>query len=148
MKAKVRDMWADALESGRFQQTTGKLRNDEGYCCLGVLCDLAIENGVAIKWEGGEYLVQCPEPEDPYGEVDEHGQYWVTHGDEDLPQSVQVWAGFSISNPTLVEAQDEVVADDGIRERAADDGSAISLNDGRGWSFVQIAAAVRQQPGE
>lgn len=29
--------WIGALRSGRYKQTAGTLRNDEGFCCLGVL---------------------------------------------------------------------------------------------------------------
>lgn len=37
--------WVEALESGRYQQTTGTLAQYEkdgsvGYCCLGVACDV------------------------------------------------------------------------------------------------------------
>ena len=32
--------WADALESGEYKQTQGRLYDGKGYCCLGVLCDL------------------------------------------------------------------------------------------------------------
>jgi hypothetical protein len=51
VKKEVADKWADALESGNFKQTSGALRrggSDEGFCCLGVLCELAIEDGVKI----------------------------------------------------------------------------------------------------
>lgn len=34
---KVSD-WIDALESGSYGQTQGKLYNGHNYCCLGVLC--------------------------------------------------------------------------------------------------------------
>ena len=30
--------WIDALESGKYGQTKGKLYNGHNYCCLGVLC--------------------------------------------------------------------------------------------------------------
>lgn len=34
-----REVWAKALESGKFKQTKGKLGSpDEGMCCLGVGC--------------------------------------------------------------------------------------------------------------
>lgn len=32
--------WIDALRSGDYEQTTGRLRCDDGFCCLGVLMDL------------------------------------------------------------------------------------------------------------
>lgn len=32
--------WADALESGKYKQTIGMLKDERGYCCLGVLCEV------------------------------------------------------------------------------------------------------------
>lgn len=32
--------WVKALRSGKYKQTTYRLRNDKGFCCLGVACDL------------------------------------------------------------------------------------------------------------
>ena len=36
----ARALWVKALRSGEYKQTTGQLRKDDGYCCLGVACDL------------------------------------------------------------------------------------------------------------
>jgi hypothetical protein len=41
--------WVDALRSGRYEQTTGRLANQEGYCCLGVACEVAIDSGVKLS---------------------------------------------------------------------------------------------------
>lgn len=30
----------EALHSGKYQQTIGTLRDEKGYCCLGVVCDI------------------------------------------------------------------------------------------------------------
>lgn len=64
MKKEVADLWIAALESGEYAQTTGALHvlsehvgargNEEvirtkGYCCLGVLCEVAIKNGLDLK---------------------------------------------------------------------------------------------------
>lgn len=46
MKAEIAEKWINALESGEYKQTKGKLQDQNGYCCLGVLCDLAIQEGV------------------------------------------------------------------------------------------------------
>jgi hypothetical protein len=35
-----REAWASALESGEYKQAQGSLRTEEGFCCLGVACDL------------------------------------------------------------------------------------------------------------
>ena len=54
----VLDLWLAALRSGEYTQTTGKLRRSppahEGFCCLGVLCDLARKDG-GEDWEEDKY---------------------------------------------------------------------------------------------
>ena len=40
MNKRFAEKWAKALESGKYKQTRGRLYNGEGYCCLGVVCDL------------------------------------------------------------------------------------------------------------
>lgn len=42
MKDKIKK-WAEALESGKYKQCTGRLKDGDSYCCLGVLCEI---NGV------------------------------------------------------------------------------------------------------
>lgn len=37
--------WVEALRSGEFQQTKGKLHNGSEYCCLGVACAIYAEEG-------------------------------------------------------------------------------------------------------
>lgn len=32
--------WLNALKSGKYDQTTEVLKDDTGYCCLGVACDI------------------------------------------------------------------------------------------------------------
>lgn len=54
MNAELKAKWVEALRSGRYSQTRGALRDEDGYCCLGVLCDVQ-----GRKWErrsGGGYL--------------------------------------------------------------------------------------------
>lgn len=40
MKEDIKNLWADALESGQYKQTKGALRKGDAFCCLGVLCNL------------------------------------------------------------------------------------------------------------
>ncbi len=44
MDVELKKKWVDALRSDKYSQTQGQLRNDKGYCCLGVLCDLLKES--------------------------------------------------------------------------------------------------------
>jgi hypothetical protein len=41
-------LWIEALRSGNFPQTAGNLHDSEGFCCLGVLCEVALRNGVRL----------------------------------------------------------------------------------------------------
>lgn len=38
-------LWVDALRSGRFAQIQQHLQDQKGYCCLGVACEIYIEQG-------------------------------------------------------------------------------------------------------
>lgn len=39
--------WMDALKSGEYKKTKGVLHTENGFCCLGVACDLRDREG----WE-------------------------------------------------------------------------------------------------
>lgn len=90
--------WVEKLNSGLYKQGFGGLRmiekGEEGeecnsFCCLGVLCDLAKEKGVA-KWE----------------RIDERHGYYSSGVGEDLaqysggylPKVVRDWAGMKNFN--------------------------------------------------
>jgi hypothetical protein len=40
MNKTLKKVWVKALRSGEYKQIEERLHSDEGYCCLGVLCDL------------------------------------------------------------------------------------------------------------
>jgi hypothetical protein len=78
MNPEIKQKWIAALRSGEYKQGKGGLRNTEGYCCLGVLCDLhAKETG--NEWERAEF--------------DENDCYLRASGY--LPAEVSAWAGLS-----------------------------------------------------
>lgn len=79
MKKEIAMMWVKALRSGTFKQIEGSLENTQGgNCCLGVLCNLALLEGVC------DYR-----PADP----DNLLSVQFDNSDEFLPRSVQEWAG-------------------------------------------------------
>lgn len=44
-------LWVDALRSGKYKQGQFRLCVDDKYCCLGVMCEVAIDGGVNITKE-------------------------------------------------------------------------------------------------
>ena len=44
MKVKYKKKWLKALRSGEFDQTKGSLADEDGYCCLGVLCEIVLKD--------------------------------------------------------------------------------------------------------
>lgn len=49
MKADIKKRWVAALRSGVYPQTQEKLRDDKGFCCLGVLCDV-VKKDLGEDW--------------------------------------------------------------------------------------------------
>ena len=58
LKPEIKARWRAALESKKYPQCTGRLRSGAGFCCLGVLGDLAVEDGVA-SWDGWSLTVKA-----------------------------------------------------------------------------------------
>lgn len=56
----ARELWAQALESGKYEQGRARLTVVEEWegvayhCCLGVACVLAVEHGVVDHYHGGD----------------------------------------------------------------------------------------------
>jgi len=109
-----------ALRSGDFVQTTGKLREGDSYCCLGVACE------VYRKTTGiGEWITkQCPEAKHTYLP---HFINSYTY----LPAPVAVWLN-SEENPIL------------HTDEHGQELTAADLNDDEGWDFEQIADAFEK----
>jgi|688.fasta_scaffold792599_2 hypothetical protein len=54
---KIKEKWLEALRSGNYNQIQERLSSPEGYCCLGVLCEvLEIPKSVSpvIQYEGSQ----------------------------------------------------------------------------------------------
>lgn len=45
-------LWLKALRSGKYKRDEGQLKTDKGYCCLGVACEVAIQQGVIKRYNG------------------------------------------------------------------------------------------------
>lgn len=83
MKPDIKAEWVAALRSGKYKQTTGILRDDEGFCCLGVLCDL-VKDRVGLYWT-------CPE--------DYYEAQMMGYSNGQLPGKVYRFAGLDSAIP-------------------------------------------------
>jgi hypothetical protein len=50
MKQEIKVKWLEALRSGEYAQARHKLRTKDGYCCLGVLCDVYRKETGLLEW--------------------------------------------------------------------------------------------------
>ena len=58
MEKTIKIQWVEALRSGKYAQTKKALRDDAGFCCLGVLCDVLKDHpDVQGRWVNGGFLV-------------------------------------------------------------------------------------------
>ena len=76
--AEIMTEWTRRLESGDYLQGRGKLQEQDRYCCLGVLCEIAVEQGVIRQ----PMMV---------GGVVTYDNYNTAH----LPYSVAYWSGIT-----------------------------------------------------
>lgn len=126
MNSKIKEAWVNALRSGNYEQDRERLRSVNGYCCLGVLCDIyAKEHHVEWKFVGIEE--KNPQPMD----------YWFFQGkSEMLPENVIDWAELESENPhvKIYEHEDDEYVWDTI----------ANVND-TGYTFSEIADIIQNQ---
>ncbi|MCA1840151.1 MAG: hypothetical protein LC723_07460 [Actinobacteria bacterium] len=123
MDQTIKAEWLAALRSGEYPKAVGRLRRLEpgpakhpvGFCCLGVLCDLAARAGIG-EWDRIRFESEGSEPKTT-----------------DLADVVQEWAGLSSADP-------EIMFED---ERG--EVRLSVLNDAFGWDFNKIADVIEQQ---
>lgn len=118
MNPEIKQRWLTALRSGEYSQTRDKLKNEQGFCCLGVLCDLySKEKGVPWEENGGVYSLRNPEDE-------------YDCSDTEIPEFIQEWAGVDM-NPDLV-FEDNIV-------------TCIDANDDLKLNFNEIADLIEKE---
>lgn len=115
--------WVAALESGGYDQTKGLLQRTApdaeqqvGYCCLGVACKLAVEDGVDIKVE------------------EDDGAVYFDGTRSVLPPAVSRWLNIDLYN------------DSGTYETADGQQTGLAEQNDEGLSFAEIAAIVKSEP--
>lgn len=132
MREDIKKQWIEALRSGDYYQTRGTLHRlvesdadgsftREGYCCLGVLCELAVgEDVITTQKVPGMARMEYVDPGTGRSEQ------------ALLPYPVRSWAGLSEHGSGVV------VEVDGVTH------SLATLNDS-GHTFAAIADLIEEK---
>lgn len=129
MNQEIKEQWVNALTNGEYHQGTSELKTiKDEFCCLGVLCDLAVKAGVA-KWEylsGSGWLLI------PANVTMEEAKDVGQVGTATLPEFITRWADMDRRehNPTVLHG-----------------GNSIALtqaNDGLELPFTTIAELIQE----
>lgn len=125
MNTGIRDRWTIDLRSGKYPQTHGALqrvrpgeeRQPVGFCCLGVLCEQAVKEGIVIRVGRPDSYGRVGYT-DPLTSITQYGL---------LPVAVVAWAGLENESGFYTEEH----------------GTPIFLNDS-GSTFDQIADFIEE----
>jgi len=125
MNEAIKAKWVAALLSNEYEQTDKVLRNDAGFCCLGVLCDLYSKE-TGVEW----FTV--------------NGRDFGMHGaDSVLPLEVRKWAGLPHEHGAYVAVTKRY--DEGEETTVFHAPSLTELNDQWQYDFHQIADVIEEQ---
>lgn len=130
MNPEIKRRWVEALRSGQYQQGLGALNKNGKFCCLGVLCELAVADGVIERSAhpasnlsyGYDELGSDLDPLDP----EQRCEYAY------LPDAVREWADLPSNNPQV-----------NVPTKYVNLRTLAGLNDG-GFSFDYIADRIEE----
>lgn len=137
----IKQRWVEALRSGEYRQGFNKLcvidsedSDERLYCCLGVLCDLAVQDGVT-RWNN---------------DWQHQNQTFVSIETATalLPNSVIEWAFGRIPEPVKIGALTWVAEEPMVQEMfngELDWESLATLNDSGKCNFSHIADLIEEQ---
>lgn len=122
MDSEVKQLWIDALRSGKYKQGLGKLRDSNNFCCLGVLCDLYDPDLWGL---GGTYYSH------------------ITH----LVSFVAIWAELESINPSVIVDDEIISLHPDTLPPYTESGDYITLsqlNDSQ-YTFEEIATIIEKK---
>jgi hypothetical protein len=131
MNPEIKAAWAAWLRENTGKQVIGSLRriglaedgSDDKFCCLGGLCELAVQAGVlGRRREDSDLRYEYFDPENPSYDFSPSA----------LPLAVQRWAGLKLQDPWVQLAGGTVT-------------SLINVNDGIKLPFTAIAQIIEEQ---
>ncbi len=112
MNPNIKTRWVERLRSGEYKQGQGYLHVGDKFCCLGVLCDMAVEEGIVTQG------ASASEKTFSYGR---HGEVAT------LPLEVTEWASLAV-NPIIPEI-DFKDGEEKVYTLAAANDKGMSFND-------------------
>jgi hypothetical protein len=114
----IKSRWVEKLRSGTIKQIRGRLNDGTGMCCLGVLCEIAADEGI-VK---------------PIRDIDGIDYYEPNSGfvaSLQLPSRVLEWSGLQ--------------HDEGAAVAIGNYRVTLATHNDDGRSFSEIADAIEQQ---
>lgn len=120
--------WVNALRSGKYQQTQGHLRDKTGYCCLGVACEIYLEETGRGSWQASAGHNAYQYSIDPF-----------ERSHTSLPGSVRRWLGLQSASGNYLRKG--ALRPGSFSQR---DNLATANDDGR--DFEEIADIIESQP--
>ncbi len=126
MKKKIADKWIAALNSGDYKQGKWRLKTDDAnFCCLGVLCDLAVKEGIAKEvvtfYNGNKKISGYFSKKQAEGKT----AFPMFHEIED---GIVKWSGMKSSRGEI----------------KGTDKSLTNFNDSEGKTFTEIAEIIKE----
>ena len=156
--------WVEALRSGEYGQTTHRLRDGEpgalgnGFCCLGVLCDLYAKEHPEAAWQPAVEIDDSDDEEGPFNKcwfapfAEATDQFLAgpkAGADSVLPEAVMKWANFASPTGTALlteaacDAIDELCEKHNFDRDTVDESSIAVANDA-GATFTELADFIEQ----
>lgn len=118
-------LWVDALRSGKYKQLKGNLTDGRSHCCLGVACEVAIQNDVPLQRRRSFYISYFDDDSVKYNSI--------------LPPAVAAWLG--VECLPLVRSISVASLNDG-RWQFED---LNPEHDDHSYSFDQIADLIEEE---
>ena len=126
MNSQIKQKWIDALRSGEYPQGQSKLYSGDGFCCLGVLCDIYAKEVGDSSW-----VKKDPSKSD----YEDKWDYWYFDDQSEvLPECVSKWAELDENDP--------IVTKDIVGHLYTT--TLASLND-KGVTFEDLSEVIEEQ---
>lgn len=116
MNQEIKVKWLEALRSGQYKQTKHRLKDEKGFCCLGVLCDIYSQEN-KTPWEKNDGAQEA-----------------ILNNTKILPITIMQWAELTNTDPCLRYDPEQ-----------ADTCALSHMNDTKIYSFDQIADIIERE---